>query len=387
MLAYFDCFAGVAGDMTIAALLDAGLDEEYLRTQLAALDLEGYRIRVWRSSRRGVAGTRFHVDVEADQPSRSYADIVEIIRHSALGASIKDWALAVFDLIADAEGKIHGKPKKRVHFHEVGAVDSIIDVVGASIGFEALGIDRMICSPLPMTRGFVNTAHGTLPTPAPATLEILKGTPVTSGRGSLELVTPTGAAIVSAFAESFGEYPAFVPSATGYGLGTSDPKEFPNALRVVLGEEKTDRENRDRVDLLECQVDDLDGRLLGSLMDRLFAQGALDVSYTPAQMKKNRPGTLIRALAPPNLTDALAETLLIHTTTLGVRVVRTERIIVPRSVETVETSLGTIRVKIVRLPNGRIERRPEFDDIRSLADRTGRSERELLAAIQREVDT
>jgi len=372
--------------MTLAAMLDLGLSEEYLRDQLSTLNLNAYSLNIRRSERQGLAGVRLDVHVEEDQPHRSYSEIRRIIEMSGLDDRPKARALEIFEVIARAEARVHGVDVEHVHFHEVGAVDSIVDIVGAAVGVHALGISTVICSPLPMTRGFVSTAHGTIPTPAPATLEILKDVPVTGSESSIELVTPTGAAIARALAASFGPYPRFTPRKIGYGLGKSDSPEFPNALRIVLGEETDGQVNLDAVAVLECQVDDLDPRVLGHLMDILLARGALDVSFTAVQMKKNRPGTLITALASPHLRTDVARTLLGQTTTLGVRVSQCQRMVLSRTSETVTTSFGDVRVKVVHMPDGRKERRPEFDDVRGIAERTGESVREILRRLDRELN-
>lgn len=386
MLAYFDCFAGISGDMTLAALLDLGLDQQYLEDQLATLNLTDYSIRIHRSTRRGIAGVRFEVEVREHQPHRAYRDIRRIIEGARLDETAKATALKTFEIVATAEATVHGVNKDHVHFHEVGAVDSIIDIVGSALGVHALGIEKIVCSPLPLSRGFVKTAHGTIPTPAPATLEILNGVPIKSSEAPIELVTPTGAAIVRTLASVFGSYPSFIPMKTGYGLGTSDPEEFPNALRVVLGKEVESTIKTDHVAIIECQVDDLDPRVLGELMNLLLSRGALDVSFTSVQMKKNRPGTLLQTIVPPELVGETARFLLTHTTTLGVRVSHSERMVLERSLETVQTSLGDVRVKVVQLPDGRRERRAEFDDVRDIAERTGRPARDILRALDVELN-
>jgi hypothetical protein len=386
MLAYFDCFSGIAGDMTLAAMIDLGLDEEFLKSRLSCLPVSGYRLNVRRSLRRGVSGVRVDVDIAHDHPHRSYADIQAIIGGSGIGDQARETALKIFDVLAEAEAKVHAVPKAHVHFHEVGAVDSIIDIVGAAIGVHSLGVERVVCSPLPLGRGFVKTAHGNLPTPAPATLEIIKGVPVVGAETSIELVTPTGAAIARTLAWEFGDYPSFVPERTGYGLGKSDPEEFPNALRIVLGAEPAMVFGREKVGVIECQVDDLDPRALGDLMDLLLVQGALDVTFTPVQMKKNRPGVLTAVLAPLPQIREFCELLMSHTTTLGVRLTVSERFVLPRRAATATTSLGEIRVKIVELPDGRIEKRPEFEDARAIGRNLGIPVRRVLEILHNEVN-
>ena len=386
MLAYFDCFSGISGDMTLAAMIDAGLDPGFLTNQLSMLHLDGWSLKADRSSRHGLSGVRLEVEVTQHQPHRNYKDIRKMIGESGIQDRAKNLALEIFDVIAEAEARIHGVEKDHVHFHEIGAVDSIVDVVGTAVGFQALGIERMICSPVPVNRGFVKTAHGMLPTPAPATLEILKNVPVKGVEASIELVTPTGAAIAKTLASEFGPYPSFVPRSIGYGLGRSDPHEFPNALRISIGHETDIAVDRDQVGLLECQVDDLDPRVLGALMDLLFSRGALDVTFSSLQMKKNRPGTAITVITPPDHAEDFARLLLAHTTTLGVRVSQSERVLLPRTSETVDTTLGPIRVKVVERGDGMKDRRPEFDDIRAAAERLDRPIFEIMKILERELN-
>lgn len=372
--------------MTVAALIDLGLDPVFLEDQLSLLEIRGCAPVVRRSSRHGLDGVRFEVRVSSNQPHRSYRDIRILIERSAIDDAPKSRALEVFEIIATAEARVHGVDKDAVHFHEVGAVDSIVDVVAVAVGVHALGFERIVCSPLPMSRGFVGTAHGTIPTPAPATMEILRGVPVLGVECPIELVTPTGAAIVRSLASDFGPYPSFVPMKTGYGLGKSDPKEFPNALRIVVGEATQAALGRDRIGVAECQVDDLDPRVLGDLMDVLYAEGALEVTFSAVQMKKNRPGTQISVLTPSERVVAISRILLDNTTTLGVRTGYSERIVLERRSEVMETSLGTVRVKLVTKPDGRIEKRCEFDEVREIARRTGRPAREILQVLERELD-
>ncbi|MEW6113301.1 MAG: nickel pincer cofactor biosynthesis protein LarC, partial [Thermodesulfobacteriota bacterium] len=325
------------------------------------------------------------VDVHSDQPHRSYRDIRNIIEQSQFPHPPCETALKLLEILAEAEATVHGKPKEEVHFHEIGAVDSIVDIVGVALAIHALGITRAIFSPLPMSRGFVKTEHGTIPTPAPATLEILKDVPVTGSAAAIELVTPTGAAIAKGLAHEFGPYPSFVPQRIGYGLGKSDPHDSPNALRVVLGQEPHAVTATDRVGLIECQVDDLDPRVLGDLMETMMDRGALDVCFVPVQMKKNRPAILIRAMVPPHRTQEFARTLLSETSTIGVRLSASDRIVLRRRSDVVNTSLGDVTVKIVQLPDGTSERRPEFEDVRAIARATGLSTRSVLRRLEAEL--
>jgi uncharacterized protein (TIGR00299 family) protein len=371
--------------MTIAALIDLGLEEDYLKTELSRLDLSGYSLIVRRSTRRGISGIRFDVEIEPGHGHRPYGEIRDMIEHSALQDPPKTTALAVFEALASAEARVHGVPKEDVVFHEVGAVDSIVDVVGTAVGIDRLGIEKIICSPLPLSRGFVKTCHGNIPTPAPATVELLKDVPVIGSSAGIELVTPTGAAIVKTLASEFGEYPSFVPEAVGYGLGTSDPEDFPNALRITLGREVESPVLSDRVGVLECGIDDLDPRILGAVMDRLLEEGALDVTFGAVQMKKNRPGILVNVLAAPDRIADLGRLLLTHTSTIGVRVSDVRRMTLPRRSKLVRTSLGEVRVKIIERPDGRMESRPEFDDARLIAERTGQTVRDVLRILDEEL--
>ncbi len=347
MLAYFDCFSGISGDMTLAALIDAGLDPAFLKDQLSLLDLHGWSFQVRRSSRHGISGVRFEVNEGHGHHGRNYVEVRDLIGSAPIEDAARTRALKILDVVAQAEARVHGVQKDEVHFHEIGAVDSIVDIVGVAVGVTALGLDRIICSPLPMSRGFVKTADGTLPTPAPATLEILEGVPVKGVESLIELVTPTGAAVVKALASEFGPFPSFVPLKVGYGLGRSDPEEFPNALRIVIGQESSGNLSRDQVGVIQCQVDDLDPRVMGALMNLLISKGALDVTFGPVQMKKNRPGIGITTIVRPEEVREFSQILLEHTTSLGVRVSYSDRIVLERNEEAISTSLGQVRVKVI----------------------------------------
>jgi uncharacterized protein (TIGR00299 family) protein len=370
--------------MTVAALIDLGLDPARLEAGLRSLGPLGARLKVWKDSRKGVSGTRFDVEVESNPPRRSYEDIRGLIGNSGLASGAKTRALSIFDLLAEAEARVHGVNKSDVHFHEIGAVDSIVDVVCVAVGFDELSVTRTACSPLPLGRGFVATSHGRLPIPAPATLELLKGVPVIPSDEDVELVTPTGAAIVRALARKFGDWPEFSPMRIGYGLGKSDRAETPNVLRIILGETEP-HWTEDSVTVLETALDDVDPRLLGNLMDDLFAAGARDVFFSAVQMKKNRPATLVKVLLDPEKTGEIAAMLFQSTSTLGARVSKSRRLVLPRRSFSLETSFGAVRVKEVTMPDGRKELRPEFDDVREIARTRGVSAREILQALEREL--
>lgn len=381
-IAYLDCFSGISGDMMLGALLDLGLDEDRLREGLSALPLSGYRVEVSRESRQGMAGTRVQVIVdEASQPHRHYRDIRSLIDQSPLPDAIRELAGDIFQRVARAEATVHGVPEERVHFHEVGAVDSIVDIVGAALGLHALGIRRCYVSSLPLGGGFVRCAHGVLPVPAPATLEILKGMRVRDLAVEAELVTPTGAAIAAALAGP--GHPAPPPMrvlGTGYGAGKRD-LPHPNLLRVVLAEGAAGYEEDD-VQVIETQMDDLQPEVYGHLMERLLQSGALDVYLVPVQMKKGRPGVLVRVIADPADTLRISELLFRETTTLGVRLSRSRRVKLQRRAGTVSTVFGPVQVKIVEGPclEGP-EVRPEYEACRRVAE----ANRVPLRAVYEEV--
>ena len=376
-IAYFDCFAGVSGDMIVGALLDLGVDFEALRRKLSSLAVGNYGISTRRVERAGIAATKFDVDVDLrDQPARTLADIRSIILESSLSEITKQRSLTVFERLADAEAKVHSTTRDEIHFHEVGAVDSIIDVVGAMIGFEMLGVDRFYCSPLRAGRGVIEAEHGRLPVPAPATAELLKDVPIYAGDLEGEFVTPTGAAIVATLCEEFGHLPAMKTSGVGYGAGSRDPKGLPNALRVMLGEmddAANDIESSvaSRLDhsvmVIETSIDDMNPQVYGFVMERAFAMGALDVFMIPAQMKKDRPGVLLTLLSKPETAEALIEMLLAETTTLGVRYYRAHRRVLERAIETVDTEYGPVRIKVARDGDRTLHFQPEYEDCARLA--------------------
>ena len=288
-LLYLDCFAGISGDMLLGALIDLGVSEDGLRTELGKLALPGYSIATRRVVKQNIEATKFDcIEAHSIRPTqhRGYTQIAGMITGSGLSESVKRRALSVFKRIGEAEAKIHGVPLERIHFHEVGAVDSIVDIVGACIALEQLGVDEVLASPVPLGSGFVETAHGRFPVPAPATLELLKGIPTQPTEIAKELVTPTGAALLAEFATKFSTLPAMRIEKVGYGAGTRDLERTPNVLRAVLGQSATDE--ADTVAVIETNIDDMNPELFGDVMERLLAAGALDVFWTPVQMKKNR---------------------------------------------------------------------------------------------------
>ena len=383
MLAYVDCFSGVSGDMLLGALLHAGVALDDLRAGLARLPLAGYALEADEVSEHGIRGVRARVrQTQTEHAHRRLADVSAIIAAGGLPARAEQRALAIFRRLAEAEGAVHGVAPEEISFHEVGAVDSIVDTVGVALGLELVGVDDLYCSELPLTSGRVRAAHGALPVPAPATLELLKGSdavwrPIQGAEG--ELVTPTGAAVVATLARF--ERPALRVHATGYGFG-SRALPWANCVRLLVGEPPaatTTRApedaveqaglTRDSIVVIESNIDNMTGEALGWLLERLLAAGALDASYAPLQMKKQRPGVLLTALAAPGDAERLAALIVAESATLGVRLRPVERIIAGRRVERIETPLGPARVKLKLAGERILSVAPEYDDLRALAER------------------
>ena len=382
VIAYFDCFSGISGDMTLGALLDAGLAYETLAEQLGRLDLEGYRLEVGEREDQGIHGTQVSVVLEqGEQPARHLPEIVALLEGSRLEREVVERAKGVFERLARAEGAVHGVPPEEVHFHEVGAVDAIVDVVGSVAGLRVLGVEAVYASALPLGGGSVRSRHGTLPLPAPGTLELLAevGAPTRPVSGERELVTPTGAALLAELATF--EQPAMRLRRVGYGFGRAR-LAWPNCLRVWLGEPLAAAVGREEVSLLEANLDDMTPEALGYAMERLFAAGALDVFFQPLQMKKNRPGVLLGVLARPAQVGELAGVVLAETTTLGVRVSRLERYVAGRRAGVVETDLGPVRVK-VKVVGEREVAAAEYEDAARLARERGVPLSEVYQAVAR----
>lgn len=363
--AYIDAFAGISGDMVLGALIDCGLPVERLHRGLSRLDVGEFRIEARAVERHHIGGTQVVLHLPHEHAHRGLSDILGILDGSPLSDRVKEQAGAVFRRIGEAEARVHRIPVEEVHFHEVGAMDSILDVVGAVLGLEMLGVESVSASPLPMGQGTVRAAHGTLPLPSPATLGILEGIPCRPVPVEGETTTPTGAALAAVLVSSFGPMPAGRPSIIGYGAGSRDDETLPNLLRIVLME--SEDLGLDSVDEMEANLDDMTGEAIGFLCDRLRERGALDVFLTPVQMKKGRPGTLLAVLARPSDTASLRDILLTHSTTLGVRVSRKSRWVLRRSFETVETPYGQVRVKVAE---GR-RAAPEYDDCARAAVKHG----------------
>jgi len=368
-LAYFDCFSGVSGDMILGALVDAGCDLELLRANLAGLQVPGWAISAERVWKNGVSATFVRVATEDQSKHRSLSAILEILEESNLTGTVKENATAVFRQLGEAEACVHDVPLGKIHFHEVGAVDAIVDIVGACIGFETLGIQKFACSPLNVGGGTARMAHGILPVPAPATAKLLQGKPTYSNGVQKELVTPTGAAIVSTLCDTFGPQPLMSVSAIGYGAGSADLEGQPNVIRIMLGEsaEKVVPGFDEEISVIEANLDDMNPQIYGYFLEKALGAGALDVYTTPVQMKKNRPGTLLTLLCKPQDASALISLIFAETTTFGVRSYAAHRRTLPRESVNVHTKFGDVRIKLSRI-NGHIRHvAPEFEDCRKLA--------------------
>ncbi|MQL52631.1 nickel pincer cofactor biosynthesis protein LarC [Desulfofundulus thermobenzoicus] len=366
---YLDCFSGISGDMMLGALIDAGVPPAAVQSQLDLLGLEGYSLKIYQDKTHGFQGTRFLVEMEQYHHShRTWEDIRRIIEGSGLHPQVKRCALDIFEKLARAEGKVHWVEPRHVHFHEVGAVDSIVDIVGTSIALREAGVEKVYCSPLPTGYGTVQTHHGVLPVPAPATAELLKGFPIRPVEVEGELVTPTGAAIVAALAGGFGPLPAMKIAQIGYGLGAND-YGIPNFLRVFIGEEiERQPASEQEISILQTNIDDLNPEILAYVTEKLLASGALDVWLTPVIMKKGRPGNLLTVLCQPGKEEELMQLIFTETSTLGVRRRREKRFCLPRKHISVETEFGTVRVKVATCrDDSGWQMSPEYEDCRRLA--------------------
>ncbi len=372
-ICYFDAFSGISGDMTVGALVDAGADWNALEAALASLDL-GATFRIEKTKRKGLAASKFSVEYTEQKKHRHLPHIEKIILAGQLSNRAQKNALAVFRKLGEAEAKSHDVPIEKVHFHEVGAADSICDIVGACVALDLLGVDEVRSSRVNVGSGTVNTEHGVLPVPAPATAELLKGRPVYSAGPEAELTTPTGAALLSTLAADFGSLPPLRIVGQGFGAGEKDFPSQANVLRALIGE-RTSASEATTVSVIEANIDDSTPQVLGYAMERLFKSGALDVTLTPIFMKKNRPGTLISVIARPETTEQLASVLLAETTTLGLRTYQAERRVMERSVAEIETSYGTIRIK--HSPTGAFA--PEYEDCRRIAWEKGIPLRTVIA--------
>jgi uncharacterized protein (TIGR00299 family) protein len=382
-VAYLDCFSGVSGDMLLGAMLDAGLALDELRSTLSTLPIGGYAFTAEKVSRAGIAATHAVVDVNDEQPARTLADVLGIIAASAIHELDKEGATAVFRRLAESEAKVHGTTPDAVHLHDVGAVDAIIDIVGAVAGLRLLGVKDLYCSSLPTASGETGSAHGTLPVPAPATLELLAraGATIRAVAGSGELVTPTGAAIVTTLAKF--SPPEMTIESVGYGAGARDPSDRPNVLRLWIGEGAPVRETRPML-LIETNIDDMTPEMLAYVHEKLLTAGAADAWFTPVQMKKNRPGMMLSVICSEADEEAIARLLLRESSTLGVRVRPVHRWEADREVVEFESSVGPAVVKVKRLPGEPPQVAPEYEACKRLAETCGLPIAEVYRIVQSE---
>ncbi len=384
--AFFDCFAGLSGDMTLGALIDLGLPVSNLEELMNLLGLAEVRLAAPRRTKDHLTGVHLEVDFRfrSPQPTRSYREIHDLIASSPLSQGVQERSLAMFRFLGEVEARIHGQPLEEVHFHELGALDTILDIVGVAYGVEKLGITRVFCSSLPMGYGMITAGHGRLPNPAPATLELLKGLPVYGTDLPGELVTPTGAVILKGLGAIFEPCPPLLLSQVGYGAGSRELPGHPNLLRIYLGEPLTAAPGRrERVLVLETHIDDMNPELYEPLMAGLFAAGALDVALGHIQMKKGRPGVALTVIAPLAAREGLLEQLFTESTTLGVRVAEVERVAARRWQETVDTPYGPLTVKVMEY-GGRRRLLPEYEACRKLAAATGLPLLEVYRLVPRE---
>ncbi len=396
---FYDCFSGISGDMNLGAMIDLGVDIGYLKSELSKLNVTGYEIKIIKTQKKGIEGTKLEVILKdenvveksniklnpqsfkvatgshthpviqnTDHHDRTYTDIKNLIESSSLSEKVKTISLDMFHRIAVAEGKIHGKPISEVHFHEVGAVDSIVDIVGAAICIDFINPDKILSTPPQLGGGFVKCAHGTFPVPAPATAEIFKGIPVKTGAVNFETTTPTGAAILASLCSSFSDKNEFVPLKIAYGIGHKD-FDIPNVLRVMLAEDSKVNETweTEKSILIECNIDDMSPEGFGYIMDRLFEAGADDVFFEPIMMKKNRPAQKLSVLAKNDRVDNLLYIIFTETSTLGIRVIDCEKKKLERKWESLETQWGPVTIKYGLMNGKAIKAKPEYDDCIKIA--------------------
>ncbi len=368
---YFDCFAGASGDMILGAMVAAGVDPLALREQLSRLSLQGFSVEFVNVDRSGLSATYARVETAHEHAHRHLADIMKIIHDSRLSEGVQQRATKIFTRLAEAEARVHNETVEQVHFHEVGALDAIVDVVGASICFELLNVDRFVSSPLHVGSGTVEMAHGRFPVPPPAVAELLKGVPFYSTEIKGELLTPTGAAIITTMCDEYGPIPQMTVEQIGYGAGTREYDKFPNVLRVLVGKAGLSAAGDETLLMIETNIDDVSPQIIGHVMDRAFELGVLDCYFTPVQMKKNRPGVLLSILCDTLKKEAVMELLFTETTTLGVRSYEVERRALARKIVSVETRYGPIDVKVAHLNGHVLNEMPEFEQCRLAARKAG----------------
>ncbi len=380
-IVYFDCVAGAAGDMILGSLIAAGAPLAEIDKRLRALPLDGFTLREARVERHGFEALQLQVEAQDTKKHRHYPEIVRMLEGGRLPERVLRRASATFELLGHAEAAAHGVPIEKVHFHEVGAIDAIVDIVGTAWALELLDVERCYASAIPQGRGFVRAAHGVLPVPAPATMRILEGVPIRMTEIEAELTTPTGAALLKSLCDTIGEPVGIRPRRVGVATGTRELAERPNVIRAILGDPLVG-EGAGSVEVLETTIDDMNPQLYGHLTDSLFESGAAEVFLTPVQMKKGRPGVLVTALCDPRRSEAVLARLFAESSTIGVRIRREGRAELRRTISEVETPLGRVRVKTAILPNGEERRVPEYDDLRRLAKEHGRPLIEIMDEVR-----
>jgi len=378
---YFDCVAGAAGDMILGSLVALGVPLAEIDRRLRALPLDGFELREARVERHGFEALQLQVTAHDTKKHRHYPEIVRMLEGGRLPERVLRRASDTFALLGRAEAAAHGVPIEKVHFHEVGAIDALVDIVGTAWALELLDVDRCHASAIPQGRGFVRAAHGILPVPAPATLRILEGVPVKMTEIEAELTTPTGAALLKSLCDTIGEPVGIRPTRVGVATGTRELAERPNILRAILGEPLAG-DGAGSVEVLETTIDDMNPQLYGHLTESLFESGAVEVFLTPVQMKKGRPGVLVTAICDPRRSEAVLARLFVESSTIGVRVRREGRAELRRSIAEIDTPLGRVRVKTAVLPNGEERRVPEYDDLKRLASETGRPLIEIMDEVR-----
>ncbi|MDD5772048.1 MAG: nickel pincer cofactor biosynthesis protein LarC [bacterium] len=365
--AYFDCFSGISGDMILGSLIDAGLDFNRFKKELGFLNLKEYSLQAKKVKRGSLMGTKFDVIINKNAKGRAYNEIIKLIKNSGLNKKVKEKSLKIFQRLAVSEAKLHGVPVSKVHFHELSSIDTIVDIVGSVIAFDILGIEKIYSSSLPLGQGVVKTMHGMLPVPAPATADLLRDVPVRLGDGTFELVTPTGAVIISEMSDGFGKCPEMKIKNIGYGAGGRDLPNTPNLLRVIIGE-SSENEEEDIITVIETNIDDMNPQILGYLMEKLMQKGALDVFFTPVYGKKNRPGILLTVLSEIPKADNFIKIILEETTVFGVRMYETRRKKLKREIKEVKTKYGKVKVKYGYLNGKIIKSQPEYEDCKKIAE-------------------
>jgi len=378
-IAYLDCFSGISGDMFVGSLLDAGLPFEKLEAVLSGLKLSGYKISAKKEGRNNIFGTRFFVSLqEEDQKVRHLDDIKEILNNSDLHLSVIEGSIQVFEKLAITEGEIHHISPNEVHFHEVGALDSIVDIVATVAGINLLGIERLFASRIPVGTGMIASAHGKIPLPAPATIALLRGIPIYHSGQDVEMVTPTGATLITSLCSSFGPMPQMIVDSIGYGVGSRTLADRPNLLRILIGSD-IDKERSETVVVLESNLDDMSPELLGYLMDSLLDAGAKDVSFSPIQMKKNRPGTQLQVIGQPEDRERLTAIIFRESTTLGIRYSFSQRTVLRREGLVVDSPWGKMSLKKVVGQDGRTVLLPEYEECKRIARENHLSLRDVYA--------